>query len=60
MKTKLSRLALLGLLVLGGAAVGCQRESAIDDNPNYNPETKEVTTDFVLNVAAAPQTKNVG
>lgn len=57
MKTKLSRLALLGLLVLGGAAVGCQRESVIDDNPNYNPETKEVTTDFVLNVAAAPQTK---
>ena len=57
MKTKLSRLALLGLLVLGGAAVGCQRESVIDDNPNYNPETKEVTTDFVLNITAAPKTK---
>lgn len=39
------------------AAAACQREAAIQDNPNYNSETKEVTAQFVLNVTAAPTTK---
>ena len=56
MKTNILRFALLGLLALV-AAMGCQRESVMDDNPDYNPETKEVTTQFVLNVTAAPQTR---
>lgn len=34
--------------------VGCQREE-ISVNPLYNPETKEVTANFILNVAAAEQ-----
>jgi len=40
-------------------ALGCQREQVVKDNPSplYDPETKEVTTQFVLNIASAPQTK---
>lgn len=55
--THLAKFALLGTVALL-AAVGCQREP-VDVNPNYDPETKEVVTDFVFNVAAAesPKTK---
>ncbi|MBP5689786.1 MAG: hypothetical protein J6W74_02610 [Bacteroidales bacterium] len=40
------------------ATVACRKEQTID-NPNYNPETNEVLTSFVFNVATAqsPQTK---
>jgi hypothetical protein len=56
MKKNLSRLTVLGIVALGGVLVGCHRE-VVETNPDYNPETKEVTTQFVLNVTAAPQTK---
>lgn len=53
---KLFNLALVGTMVL--AAVACQREqvgsSSVDASGNG---VKEVTTQFVLNVASAPQTK---
>ena len=52
--TKLIPAAALALM-----ALGCQREQVVQDNPSplYDPETKEVTTQFVLNVASAAQTK---
>jgi len=53
---KLFNLALVGTMVL--AAVACQREqvgsSSVEANENG---VKEVATQFVLNVASAPQTK---
>ncbi len=53
---KLFNLALVGTMVLAAAA--CQREqmgsSSVEANGNG---VKEVTTQFVLNVASAPQTK---
>lgn len=53
---KLFKLALVGTMVL--AAVACQREqvgsSSVEANENG---VKEVATQFVLNVASAPQTK---
>ncbi|MBR5925151.1 MAG: hypothetical protein IKZ60_06765 [Bacteroidales bacterium] len=53
---KLSNLALVGTMVLAAAA--CQREqmgsSSVEASGNG---VKEVTTQFVLNVASAPQTK---
>ena len=54
---KLFNLALVGTMVL--TAVACQREqvgssSSVDANGN---DVKEVATQFVLNVASAPQTK---
>lgn len=43
------------------AAVACNNKEALRDNPvnpNYNPETKEVTTQFVISVnTSTPQTK---
>jgi len=50
---------LMGLLTL--AALSCRQEEVID-NPNYNPETREVTTQFVLSVSTSgeaqqPETK---
>ena len=49
---------LMGLLSL--ASVSCQQEEL--NNPNYNPETREVDTQFVLSVstsgeASQPKTK---
>lgn len=40
-------------------ALGCQREQVVKETPSplYDPETKEVTTEFVLNVTSAPSTK---
>ena len=52
----LTKIVLLGAVVLG--AVACQRESEQGwENPNYNPDTKEVVTNFVFNIASQPQTK---
>lgn len=50
---KFSRLALLGTAALL-SAVACNKEvetEKVPDNPTYNPSTKEVTTQFVLNIA---------
>ena len=51
---KLFNFALFGAIALTGA-VGISSCSSSEDtadvNPNYNPETNEVTTQFVLNVA---------
>ena len=50
------RLSVAGAIAL--AAVACNTKEAITDNPNYNPETREVTTQFVLSVnTGSPQTK---
>ena len=54
----LTKLSLLGAVAL--LFVGCQREEQIARvNPTYNPETNEVTTQFVLSVApgSIPKTK---
>lgn len=60
MKQKLIKWMLPGLLAFAGTALSCQQE-VMDNNPNYNPETKEVTTQFVLSVStdgeARPETK---
>ena len=49
------RITLAGAIAL--AAVACNKD-VVQDNPDYNPETKEVTTQFVLSVnTGAPQTK---
>ena len=54
MMKKLFNYALFGAIALIGA-VGISSCSSSEDtadvNPNYNPETNEVTTQFVLNVA---------
>lgn len=53
---KLTKFFLLGTVVLAAAA--CQRVSEDElANPNYNPETNEVVTNFVFNVAGQAQTK---
>ena len=53
---KLLNLALVGTMVL--AAVACVREQAGDSPlPSNEDGVKEVTTQFVLNVASAPTTK---
>ena len=50
------KLSLAGAIAL--AAVACSKKDVVQDNPTYNPETKEVTTQFVLSVnTGAPQTK---
>lgn len=46
---------LTGTLLL--AAMGCQRQSLDTNGGTGEPEVKEVTTQFVLNVSAAPSTK---
>lgn len=54
----LTKLSLLGAVALLFA--GCQREEQIARvNPTYNPETNEVTTQFVLSIAPGnvPKTK---
>ena len=53
---KLFKLALVGTMVLAAAA--CQREQlAPTEAPEEETGVKEVVTNFVLNVAAAPETK---
>lgn len=56
----LTKIVLLGIVVLGAAA--CQRESeaVVPDNPTYDKNTNSVTTQFVLNISTdrgAPSTK---
>lgn len=47
----MKRFSFLGVMALL-CAVACQQEpERIPDNPNYNPETKEVTAQFVMNVS---------
>lgn len=46
----MKKVAYFGMMTLL-CAVACQREAQIEDNPNYNPETKEVTAEFVLSVS---------
>lgn len=54
--THLTKIALLGTVALLAAACAKEVET---NNPNYDPETKEVVTDFVFSVTAAeaPKTK---
>ena len=52
--TKLSKIALLGAAALM-SVVACQKEG--EDNPNFNAETKEVLTQFSLNVSTNTDTK---
>lgn len=57
---QLTRLAIVGATAL--LAMGCQRDNSISkvpNNPTYNPEKGEVTTQFVLNIApgTTPKTK---
>lgn len=58
MKHYFSTTTLLGILAIAGVLAGCKREQGVS-NPNYNPEAKEVLTDFVLNVSTgqSPQTR---
>jgi hypothetical protein len=54
---KLIKFSLAGAIALA-AAVACNPKEVVSDNPNFNPETKEVTTQFVLSVnTGSPQTK---
>jgi len=46
----MKKVTIIGMMALM-CAVACQREAQIEDNPNYNPETKEVTAQFVMNVS---------
>lgn len=50
MKKILAKVTLPVLLVLACTMLSCNRE-AIDDNPNYNPETREVIAQFVISVS---------
>ena len=50
----MKRTVLILSLVALTALVGCKREQ-MEPNPQYNAETKEVTAQFVLNIAPAGQ-----
>ena len=53
---KLTKLTLAGAIAL--AVVACNKKDVVQDSPSYNPQTKEVTTQFVLSVnTGGPQTK---
>ncbi len=54
---KLIKISHAGAIALA-AAVACNPKEVVSDNPDFNPETKEVTTQFVLSVnTGSPQTK---
>lgn len=54
---KFIKVSLAGAIVLA-AAVACTPKEDVSDNPDYNPQTKEVTTQFVMSVnTSSPQTK---
>lgn len=54
---KLIKISLAGAIALA-AAVACNPKEVVPDNPNYNADTKEVTTQFVISVnTSSPQTK---
>lgn len=46
----MKKVAIFGTMALL-CAVACEREVQIEDNPNYNAETKEVTAEFILSVS---------
>ena len=51
------KVSLAGAIALA-AIVACNKKEVVQDNPTFNPETKEVTTQFVLSVnTGGPQTK---
>ncbi len=53
----LIKLSIAGAIALA-AVVACNKKDVVQAGPNYNPETKEVTTQFVLSVnTGGPQTK---
>ena len=58
MKKRTTRLLMLGIFALAGTLLSCNREDPIV-NPDYNPETGEVNTQFVLSVSTGqgPRTK---
>lgn len=60
MMKKYFNFAFLGAIALAGtfSITSCSSESglAVEDNPTYDPNTKEVTTDFVFNVATGNTT----
>ena len=59
MINKTTKLLLAGILVLTGTLMSCDRETPVV-NPNYDPETDQVHTQFVLSVStgqSAPATK---
>ena len=47
------------LVAVAFAALACQREQTVSDNPTYDPAKGEVTTQFVLNIApgTTPKTR---
>ena len=53
----LIKLSIAGAIALA-AVVACNKKEVVQDNPNYNADTKEVTTQFVISVnTSSPQTK---
>ncbi len=54
MMKKLFNYALFGAIALTGAVgfTSCSSSDDVVENPNFNPETNEVTTQFVLNIAS--------
>lgn len=55
--SKFIKISLVGAIALA-AAVACTPKEEASVNPTFNPETKEVTTQFVLSVnTSSPQTK---
>ena len=59
MINRTTKLLLAGILVLTGTLMSCDRETPVV-NPNYDPETDQVHTQFVLSVStgqSAPATK---
>lgn len=46
----MKKLTILGMMALL-CAVACQREKVAEVNPTYNPETNEVTAEFIMSVA---------
>ena len=57
MNNRTYRLRLLGLLAMAGALVACNRETFGEINPDYDPETNEVNTQFVVSVATGQSAK---
>ena len=58
MKKKYFFFAMMGAIALAGTLgfTACSSENevaAVEDNPTYDPETKSVTAQFVLNVSSA-------
>lgn len=55
---KLKNFAYLGAIALVCAGfISCSSDEEVVDNPNYNPETNEVVTNFVMNFSGARATR---